>query len=68
MDWSTNEIIGAALALVFLLTVMHGRAEYWKARATTLDKERDSNGWIEECHFWRRIYNKEAAEAIEDRF
>ncbi|WP_333710329.1 hypothetical protein [Malikia spinosa] len=52
-------ILAAALAF------SHGSASYWKARAETLEAERGSEGWIEECRFWRRVYNTEAAEAVE---
>lgn len=58
----TYLVIGSiALALINAM-----RAAHWKAKCETLDKERDASGWEGECKFWRRHFNKDAAEAVED--
>jgi len=62
---TTNELLIVVGILAFLLSLSHGRASYWKARAVTLEHERDDSGWAEEARFWRRIFNTEAAEAVE---
>lgn len=60
-----NELAAAIGILAAALAFSHGRASYWKARAETLEKERGDSGWMEEARFWRRHFNKEAAEAVE---
>lgn len=60
-----NELAAAIGILAAALAFSHGRASYWKARAKTLEEERDESGWIDEALFWRRHFNKEAAEAVE---
>lgn len=60
-----NEMEIAIWILSAALAIIYGRSEYWKARAETLEKERDYSGWVEEARFWRRVYNTEAAEAVE---
>lgn len=60
-----NELAAVIGVLAAALALSHGRASYWKARAETLEKERDDGGWAEEARFWRRVFNTEAAEAVE---
>lgn len=60
-----NELAVVIGVLSAALALSHGRASYWKARAETLEKERNDSGWAEEARFWRRIFNAEAAEAVE---
>ena len=55
------ELLGA-LGLAFVLCILHGRAEYWKARATTVEKERDFDGWEDEARFWRRVFHRSVAD------
>lgn len=57
-------VSGVALLLCFLF---YGQARYWKAIARTIDEERDDDGWIEEAKFWRRHFDKDAAEWVEDQ-
>jgi len=62
-----NELAAVIGVLAAALSISHGRAAYWRARAETLEKERDDSGWMEEARFWRRHFNKEAAEAVEEQ-
>lgn len=48
--------------LSFALSIAHARAEYWRARAKTIEEERNNDGWQNEAQFWRRHFNAEAAE------
>jgi hypothetical protein len=58
----TYLVIGSiALALISAM-----RAAHWKAKYETLDVERSVSGWEGECKFWRRHFNRDAAEAVED--
>ena len=54
----------AVLALLFVLT--YGQSRYWKSRAVTMDEERDNDGWIDEAKFWRRHFDKDSAEWVEE--
>ena len=64
-EMTPNEMAIAIGILSAALALLHGRAEYWKAKAETLEKERNDSGWMEEARFWRRVFNTEAAEAVE---
>jgi len=60
-----NEMAIAIGILSAALVLSHGRAAYWKAKAETLEAEHGESGWAEEARFWRRHFDKEAAEAVE---
>lgn len=55
-----------AATLGALAAVMYGQARYWRAKAETMEAEHDDGGWIAEARFWRRHYDKEAAEFAEE--
>ena len=54
-------LFGIALGSMIAWARAHGRAEYYRGR----HQEQDDSGWAEEARFWRRVYNKEAAESVE---
>lgn len=58
------QAVSAVLALLLFLT--HGRACHWKSRAVTVTEEIDHDGWMNEAKFWRRHFDKESAEWIEE--
>lgn len=57
--------IYAFVFLMFVSWIASMSARYWKAKYEELQAA-DSSGWEEEARFWRRHFNKEAAEAVED--
>ena len=62
---SETELTWLVLGSIALALINAIRAAHWKAKCETLDEERSSAGWQEECKFLRRIVNKDAAEAAE---
>jgi len=42
--------------LVALLLLTHGQAQYWRARAKTIKEEFSTEGWQEECEYWRNLF------------
>lgn len=68
VDISVDALFKIIAGLVILLILAYARAEKWKAKAETLDDERDSSGWESEALFWRNHFNKEAASAVEEHF
>lgn len=60
------EFLSCLTVIIFVIVVLYGNSEYWKAKYETLDSERNSGeGWMEEARFLRRLVNKEAAEEVE---
>ena len=57
-----------------LCIVLYGKYRYWKAAATSCGDECDccddcgSGSWMSEAKFWRRHFDKDAAEWVEDTF
>jgi hypothetical protein len=52
--------------LAMLLLVTYGQSRHWKAKADTLDSERNSDGWVDEVKFWRRHFDKASAEQVDE--
>ncbi len=63
---SVDTLLTTIGILAFLFLIAHGRAEYWKGKFESLDRERsDGDGWRSETLFLRRLVNKEVAEDAE---
>ena len=61
----TYWLIASNFFLLLLVVIYRGNALHWKATAETLDAERSDTGWEEEARFWRRHFDKDAAEYID---
>ena len=58
---------GMTLLLALVTLLLYGDAQHWRGKATTLDKERNEDGWQDEAIFWRRHFDAEAAEWMDNR-
>ena len=60
------------LTYIVIVSILYGviqaiRAARWRAKYEELNKHTDAmDGWREEARFWRRHFNKDAAEAVEE--
>ena len=59
--WQANAFV---FLVLFVLT--YGQSRYWKARAITVEKEYKNDGWVNEAKFWRRHFDKDSAEWVEE--